>query len=119
MACCRAHGADIAPNSIAPVGTTMPTRSAPGSAARTTWTPAFRGTAPLFQWMLPLVSLVLIPKCPACVAAYVVLFTGVSLSFSTASTLRWFLIGTCIAALACFLVRALRRHKPRAWRLSS
>ena len=40
------------------------------------------------QWAIPITTLALIPKCPACVAAYVLLLSGVGLSFSTASKIR-------------------------------
>jgi len=61
------------------------------------------------QWAVPIATLVLIPKCPACVAAYALLFTGVGLSFSAASTIRWGLIALCLTAIALLLLRSARR----------
>jgi hypothetical protein len=51
----------------------------------------------------------LIPKCPACVAAYVLLFTGFGLSLPVASAMRWTLIVVSIAAVAFLVLRAVRR----------
>ncbi len=41
---------------------------------------------------LPSAILVLVPKCPACLAAHVTLWTGLGLSLSTATYLRWVLL---------------------------
>lgn len=67
-----------------------------------------RRIATLFQWALPVTTLVLIPKCPACMAAYVLLVTGAGISLPTASGMRWALMVPGIAALACLLRRAAR-----------
>lgn len=64
--------------------------------------------AALFQWALPVTTLVLIPKCPACVAAYVLLFTGVGMSFPVAAAVRWTLIGLCVATLVYLALRLAR-----------
>jgi TRAP-type mannitol/chloroaromatic compound transport system permease small subunit len=63
----------------------------------------------LVQWCLPVVTLALVPKCPVCMAAYVLLFTGVGLSLAVASTIRWMMIALSIIALAFLLLRGLRR----------
>jgi hypothetical protein len=69
--------------------------------------------AALIQWALPLTTLALVPKCPACVAAYVLLFTGIGLSLPAAAAMRWTLIALCLAALAYLLLRAARRTLTR------
>lgn len=58
--------------------------------------------------IVPLALAALIPKCPACFAAYVFLLTGVGLSFSTASVLRWMLLAACVAFVVYGAARAVR-----------
>lgn len=70
-----------------------------------TWT----GAGGIAGWVVPCATLVLLPKCPACVAAYVALVTGVGISFSTAAHLRTLLIGVCIATLARVGAKRWRR----------
>jgi len=64
-----------------------------------------------FVWAkcsLPTLILVLLPKCPACLAAYVALGTGISLSVAAASVLRTALIGVCVVTLVWVLVSTVR-----------
>jgi hypothetical protein len=56
-------------------------------------------------WALPTALLVAIPKCPMCVAAYVTLATGASISLKTAGWLRVGMIGACVAMLVGLVVR--------------
>lgn len=73
--------------------------------------PAFyRGLSVLAHWLLPLATLALIPKCPACVAAYVLLVTGVGLSFTAAVALRWVVIVASIIGLACLIIRTFKKR---------
>ena len=51
----------------------------------------------------------LVPKCPACLAAHVTLWTGLGLSFSTATYLRWTLLFLCAASLLFLIVKRLDR----------
>jgi high-affinity Fe2+/Pb2+ permease len=62
----------------------------------------------VWQWLLPTAILALLPKCPACLAGYVLIWTGVGLSLSTAGVVRTTLLVLSIAMLVFLAARALR-----------
>ena len=62
-----------------------------------------------FAWVLPSAALVFVPKCPACLAGYVLLWTGLGLSLSAATYLRWALVFVCVASLLFLIVKRLNR----------
>jgi hypothetical protein len=63
----------------------------------------------ILAWVLPSAILVFVPKCPACLAAYVTLWAGLSLSLSTATYLRWALLFYCVASLLLLIAKGLDR----------
>jgi hypothetical protein len=68
----------------------------------------FRRTTSTAKWILPSAGLLLIPKCPMCLAAYLAV-AGIGVSFETADWLRSTLIWSCIASLTIFAALTIRR----------
>jgi ABC-type nickel/cobalt efflux system permease component RcnA len=68
-----------------------------------------RRSGEIAGWIIPSATLLLLPKCPACVAAYVVLFSGGGISVASASNLRSALLILCVAALLCLALKRLPR----------
>jgi hypothetical protein len=84
---------------------------------RTCCTIARRG-GEVAGWVVPTAMLSVIPKCPACVAAYVAMATGLGISLPAAGHLRTSLIVVCVAALVFvttrLAVRLLRSRRAAA-----
>ena len=64
-----------------------------------------------FAWTVPSAGLVLLPKCPACLAGYVLVWTGLSLSFSTAAYLRWAMMTVFAGTLVLLVAHRLNRFR--------
>jgi len=66
--------------------------------------------------IIPVVILAVLPKCPACLAAYVALGAGIGLSLTAATYLRLSLVVACVASSIFFVAKMmlpkLRRFKP-------
>jgi hypothetical protein len=60
-------------------------------------------------WMVPSGILLLLPKCPACLAAYFAIVGGVGVSVTTAMYVRWGVVILCAASLAYLAVSRRRR----------
>jgi len=74
-----------------------------------------RRGAEIAGWIVPGATLALLPKCPACVAAYIALATGVGISFSAAAYIRTSLVVLCICVLMFVaLRRGMRWSRRRA-----
>jgi hypothetical protein len=57
------------------------------------------------EWLLPGVTLALMPKCPACLAGYILLGTGLGVSFTVASYLRTTVLVVSAATLLFLATR--------------
>jgi hypothetical protein len=104
--CCEAapNGSDCA---IIKAGTSNGVPQRPGFARR---------CLDIAGWMAPGVILALVPKCPACLAAYIALGTGIGLSVSTAAYLRMLLVILCVASLSYLAVGRVRHFVARVKR---
>jgi len=104
MSNCPLCNLDAAPNSLGP----NPGEPKLGDGERPTGRlhRAWRS----IQWLFPATLLVLMPKCPLCVAAYVAFFTGIGVSVSTARWIQILMLVFCLASLAYFAVRLWRRR---------
>ena len=70
-----------------------------------------RRSGEIAGWIIPSATLVLLPKCPACLAAYVALFSGVGISVASAAYLRTLLLVVCVAALVGLALKHLNGGK--------
>lgn len=59
----------------------------------------------IVRWIVPSAILALLPKCPACLAAYIAMGSGMGISVVAAGYVRAGLIGLSAVALGYFVVR--------------
>ena len=64
-----------------------------------------RRGAEVAGWVVPGATLALLPKCPACVAAYVALATGLGVSFSTAAYIRTSIVIVSVSVMVFVVAR--------------
>jgi hypothetical protein len=58
-------------------------------------------------WLVPSAIIAVLPKCPACVAMYIALGTGLGVSMSAASKVRFGLLALCVGSISYFASRHL------------
>ena len=58
-------------------------------------------------WVVPGAVIALTPKCPACLAAYLAVWTGLGVSLTSAMYLRWGLLSLCIASMTVLALNRL------------
>lgn len=71
--------------------------------------PGWRRGGAIAGWIIPGATLALLPKCPACVVAYIAIATGFGISMSAAAHLRMLLWAWCVGWLIFAAARHLRR----------
>lgn len=59
---------------------------------------------------MPGAVLAVLPKCPACLAAYVAMGTGIGVSAAAATWIRWGIVAACVAWLAATAAKLLRER---------
>lgn len=59
--------------------------------------------------VVPATVLAILPKCPACIAAWLAVGTGIGISMPAAAFLRGLILVSCLGCLAFVAVRLLRR----------
>jgi hypothetical protein len=69
----------------------------------------FRRGGEVAGWVIPGMILALMPKCPACLAAYVAIGTGIGLSVPAATHLRMWIWIVSVASLLFLAARRVRR----------
>jgi hypothetical protein len=64
-------------------------------------------------WILPGLMLILLPKCPLCLAASLSLLFGIGLSAQAATVVHGTIIAWCIMAIVAFIARQISSCRKR------
>ena len=67
-----------------------------------------RRSGEIAGWIVPSAIVALLPKCPMCLAAYLMMATGISISVAAAVSLRAFLVVVCVSSLVLLGRRHIR-----------
>jgi hypothetical protein len=70
-----------------------------------------RRSGEIADWIVPSAILALLPKCPMCLAAYLMMATGLSISVAAAVSLRAFLVVVCASSLVLLGRRYIRNPR--------
>ncbi|MGC3991778.1 MAG: hypothetical protein QM796_19215 [Chthoniobacteraceae bacterium] len=70
--------------------------------------------AKITGWIVPGLTLVLMPKCPVCLAADLALLTGFGISVAAADTLKTAMLVLCTSVLLGLMVRTILRRNRAA-----
>lgn len=101
MCNCNNHAADA-----------QPSEQTPTTEQRAPHRSAYAAGRKFLAVLVPGLLWTLIPKCPACLAAYIALATGLSVSVSVASHLRYVLIAIFLVTVSVVAWSQVRRWMP-------
>ena len=73
-----------------------------------------RRSGVIVSWIVPGAILALLPKCPVCLAAYLMMATGITISVAAAMSLRAFLVVLCVSSLVVLGRRHIRNLRTGA-----
>jgi len=73
-----------------------------------------RRSGEIAGWIVPGAILALLPKCPMCLAAYLMMATGISIPVEAAVSLRAFLLVVSVSSLVLLATRHVRNLRVEA-----
>lgn len=76
-----------------------------------------RCAAASLKWLVPSAVMVFMPKCPACVAGYIALFTGIGITLPLATKLHVGVLAACIIILFALTVSVIHRSYTKRSRI--